>query len=67
LLFQQRVFEATGGKASSLLSTQLTLALGMLTYSSLKAKGFRMLPIVPSKMPRYASILMMGVFGHYFV
>lgn len=65
-LYWQRVEEAAGGSAGSLIATQCALAASTATYASFKSKGFALFPFAAKKTPRYATIAFMGVVGWNF-
>ena len=55
-LYQQRLLEARGGKASVLVGVQWGMTASLLTYSMLSNNGFRFLPLSPSKVQGYAKL-----------
>lgn len=65
-LYWQRVNEAAGGPAATLVAAQIGVTASVLSYSSIRSSGFRSLPIQMSKVPKYGGVLFAGFLGWNF-
>jgi len=65
-LYWQRLNEAAGGQAATLVAAQIGVTASVLSYSSLRSSGFRTLPIQTSKVPKYGQVLFAGFLGWNF-
>ena len=70
-LYQQRLVECQGGKASFLVGAQWGTTAALLTYNMLSGQGFKMFPVTPAATQGYAKIgiafLAAYMLGHGFV
>jgi len=65
-LFWQRLNEAAGGPAATLVAAQIGVTASVLSYSHLRSGGFRTFPIQAGKVPRYGQVLFAGFLGWNF-
>ena len=65
-LYWQRLNEAAGGDAATLVAAQLCVTASVLSYASMKSHGFRAMPPALSKTPKYGAIIFAGVIGWNF-
>jgi hypothetical protein len=65
-IYWQRVNEAAGGPAATLLGAQIGVTLSAVTYAKMRSTGFRATPITLKGVPALAGIIATGGLGWAF-
>lgn len=65
IAFRQRLRDAQGGQLAHTFGVQMGMTFAAVHYASLRAKGFRFLPIQGGKYRQYTTLLFAGLVGAF--
>ena len=65
-VWSQRLQEARGGEAGSMMANQFGVTTMLCSYTVMRHRGFRMTPLAANKLPALAGIIVLGGLGAAF-